>query len=239
MVGLEALVAKGAIAVAGPLIWSYEMLGPNRVILRTGFPVKKGARAKPSYAIRKEPKWTCLSAEHRGSVDALFPAWQELYAEAKKRELTVSKESREIYHKMFGLTHPDNATELQLRLEKAPKPKAKQRIAKTAAKKAASPTSSPDSTWSVYLARAGNGALYTGIAKDVAKRIATHNQGKGSKSLRALGLPVKVTYQEKVGGYGAALKREHQIKKLTKMAKEELAKKKDGAAGWSDLAPGW
>lgn len=224
MAGLEAHLAKGALAISGPLVWSYAMLGPKRVLLRTGFPLKKGARAKPPFAVRPEPKWTCLSAEVRGPVDALFPAWQELYAEAEKRGLSISKESREIYHKMYGLTHPDNVTELQLRLEPAAKAKAKAKPKKSAS------AIEPDAAWNVYMARAGNGALYTGIAKDVAKRIAVHNQGKGSKSLRALGLPVKVVYQEIVGAFGAALKREHAIKKLTKKAKEELAAGRGGSA---------
>lgn len=74
----------------------------------------------------------------------------------------------------------------------------------------------------LYILRAQGGALYTGIAKDVQKRLAQHQAGKGSKSLRALGLPVELVYQEAVGDYSAALKREHQVKKLSRSEKEKL-----------------
>jgi putative endonuclease len=33
--------------------------------------------------------------------------------------------------------------------------------------------------WTVYMVRAGNGALYTGIATDVARRLAEHAAGAG------------------------------------------------------------
>lgn len=81
---------------------------------------------------------------------------------------------------------------------------------------------SPPETWSLYLVRARNGSLYTGIAKEVEKRIAAHNAGKGSKSLRALGLPVALAYREAVGDYSAALRREAAVKKWPRERKEAL-----------------
>jgi putative endonuclease len=75
--------------------------------------------------------------------------------------------------------------------------------------------------WKLYMVRCRNGSLYIGIAKDVLKRVATHNLGKGSKSIRAHGLPVELVYQEVVGSYSEALKREHQLKQCSKQEKEK------------------
>lgn len=67
--------------------------------------------------------------------------------------------------------------------------------------------------WHVYILRCADGTLYTGIATDVAARLATHNTGKGAKYTRGR-LPVELVYQEKVESHSAALKREHAIKCL-------------------------
>jgi putative endonuclease len=97
------------------------------------------------------------------------------------------------------------------------------------------PHSTANDLWFLYLVRARNGSLYTGIAKDVEKRIATHNAGKGSKSLRALGLPVVKVYQESVGSYGDALRREAAIKKGSREEKEALVAGKHSSLS---LGPG-
>ena len=54
--------------------------------------------------------------------------------------------------------------------------------------------------WSVYLVRCGTGALYTGIATDVARRLTDHRQaeGKGAKYLRGKG-PLRLVLEKKVG----------------------------------------
>lgn len=77
--------------------------------------------------------------------------------------------------------------------------------------------------WSVYLVRCGNGALYTGIATDVARRLADHCQahGKGAKYLRGKG-PLPLVFEKKVGPKGLALNVERRIKKLSKARKEAL-----------------
>ena len=75
----------------------------------------------------------------------------------------------------------------------------------------------------VYLLRCNDGTLYCGITNDLQKRVALHNSGKGAKYTRSR-LPVRVVYQEKVGTRGDALKREREIKKMTKSQKESLAK---------------
>ena len=75
--------------------------------------------------------------------------------------------------------------------------------------------------WTVYMLRVRTGELYCGIAKDVAKRLEEHNAGKGSKFVKSR-LPAKVVWQEPAGSLGEALRREREIKKLTKVCKEAL-----------------
>lgn len=75
--------------------------------------------------------------------------------------------------------------------------------------------------WHVYMLRCADHSLYTGVATDVAARVATHNAGKGAKYTRGR-LPVKLVYQEAVADRGAALKREYVIKRLAVAAKRRL-----------------
>ena len=77
--------------------------------------------------------------------------------------------------------------------------------------------------WSVYLVRCGTGALYTGIATDVARRLSDHRQaqGKGAKYLRGK-RPLRLVFEKKIGAKGLALSVERRIKKLSKARKEVL-----------------
>ena len=77
--------------------------------------------------------------------------------------------------------------------------------------------------WSVYIVRCSDGALYTGIATDVRRRIAEHarNDGKGAKYLRGKG-PLQLVFKKAIGRRGLALRVEGQIKRLPKGRKEEL-----------------
>ena len=67
--------------------------------------------------------------------------------------------------------------------------------------------------WHVYILECADGSLYTGVAIDVAARVATHNAGKGAKYTRSR-LPVRLVYQEMQGERGAALSREAAIKRM-------------------------
>jgi putative endonuclease len=75
--------------------------------------------------------------------------------------------------------------------------------------------------WFVYMLRTRTGSLYTGIARDVAVRIATHAAGAGAKSLRGRG-PLRLAFSARVGARGAALSVECRIKRLRKLDKERL-----------------
>lgn len=77
--------------------------------------------------------------------------------------------------------------------------------------------------WHVYLVRTRAGALYTGVTKDVQRRLAEHEdtKAKGAKYLRSKG-PFKLTYQATIGSRALALKVEAGVKRLSKREKEEL-----------------
>jgi len=77
------------------------------------------------------------------------------------------------------------------------------------------------SQWSVYLLRCGSGALYTGSATDVSRRLAEHREAKGAKYLRGKG-PLRLVFKKAIGGKGLALSVEGRIKKLSKARKEAL-----------------
>jgi putative endonuclease len=77
----------------------------------------------------------------------------------------------------------------------------------------------------VYIVECADGTLYTGWTTDVEARIAAHNSGAGAKYTRGR-LPVQLLYSETYSTKGEALKREHEIKKLSRLRKLELVKGK-------------
>ena len=79
-------------------------------------------------------------------------------------------------------------------------------------------------TWKLYILRCGDGSLYTGITTDVSKRLEVHSSGKGAKYTRGRG-PLKLVYEEVCGDHSAALKRELEIKSLSREEKLKLIQK--------------
>ncbi|MDX5299792.1 MAG: GIY-YIG nuclease family protein [Gammaproteobacteria bacterium] len=77
--------------------------------------------------------------------------------------------------------------------------------------------------WWLYLIRTRHGHLYTGITRDVARRFAEHmaDGPRTARSLRGKG-PLTLVYREPAGTHGEALRRERQVKKLSRQAKEAL-----------------
>ena len=71
------------------------------------------------------------------------------------------------------------------------------------------------------MVRCADGTLYTGLARDPEKRLRVHNAGKGAKYTRSR-LPVTLAYVENCESLSAALKREHQLKPLSRAKKEAL-----------------
>lgn len=72
------------------------------------------------------------------------------------------------------------------------------------------------------MVRCADGTLYTGFTRDPAARVTVHNAGKGAKYTRSR-LPVSLVYSEQCDSLSAALKREHELKPLSKAKKEALA----------------
>lgn len=75
--------------------------------------------------------------------------------------------------------------------------------------------------WFVYIARCGDGSLYTGIAVDVAARIASHNDGRGARYTRGRG-PVELCAKRRCASQGDALRLELRVKRLSRAEKEGL-----------------
>jgi putative endonuclease len=75
--------------------------------------------------------------------------------------------------------------------------------------------------WYVYILKCNDGTLYTGITNDLGKRVSSHNKGTGAKYTKTR-LPVEIVYYEEANDRSEASKREHQIKKLSRLAKENL-----------------
>ena len=71
----------------------------------------------------------------------------------------------------------------------------------------------------VYIVKCSDDTYYTGIAKDIPKRIEEHNHSpKGAKYTKAR-RPVKLMYEESCEDRSLASKREYAIKRLTRVEK--------------------
>lgn len=73
----------------------------------------------------------------------------------------------------------------------------------------------------VYLLRCKDGSLYCGITTDLARRLAEHKSGKGSKYARARKAG-RIVYVERKRNRSTASKREAVIKRLTRLQKLAL-----------------
>ena len=75
----------------------------------------------------------------------------------------------------------------------------------------------------VYILRCGDGSLYIGTARDIATRLAQHAAGKGAKYTRSRG-PLQLVWSEGPMTVSRALRREHQLKRLTRPQKMAFIK---------------
>jgi len=76
--------------------------------------------------------------------------------------------------------------------------------------------------WHLYIIRAVDGSLYTGVATDVDRRLVEHEEGvRGARYLRGRA-PLTLVYQQPVGDRGLALRLERRVKRLSKAEKESL-----------------
>lgn len=72
-----------------------------------------------------------------------------------------------------------------------------------------------------YIVRCSDNTLYTGWTTNLEKRILAHNSGKGAKYTKTR-RPVTLVYHEMFASKSEAMKREYEIKQLTKTQKLEL-----------------
>ena len=75
--------------------------------------------------------------------------------------------------------------------------------------------------WACYLLQCADGTLYCGITNDLEKRLAAHNAGEGAKYTRGR-TPVRLAHVEPCADKSTALKREMQIKTLSRAEKLRL-----------------
>jgi len=73
----------------------------------------------------------------------------------------------------------------------------------------------------VYLLECNDKSLYCGYTKDIEARLKAHKEGKASKYTRAR-LPAKLVFLQGLKSKQAALKREAEIKSLTRKQKQML-----------------
>ena len=82
--------------------------------------------------------------------------------------------------------------------------------------------------WTVYMLRCADGTLYTGVSRDVVRRVKEHNSKKLAARYTRARRPVVLVYQEQARTRSAACKREWRIKQLTRSEKQALVAKAKG-----------
>ncbi len=79
--------------------------------------------------------------------------------------------------------------------------------------------------WTVYILRCSDNSLYTGITRDLNRRLNEHNHNNRlAAAYTRARRPVTLVYQETQIDRSSASKREAIIKKMTKADKEKLIK---------------
>jgi putative endonuclease len=77
--------------------------------------------------------------------------------------------------------------------------------------------------WSLYIIEANDASLYTGITTDVERRFNEHLDGaRGARYFNGRS-PVRIVYREDGHSRSSASRREAEIKKLSRQAKQRLA----------------
>ncbi|MCK4796009.1 MAG: GIY-YIG nuclease family protein [Spirochaetes bacterium] len=75
--------------------------------------------------------------------------------------------------------------------------------------------------WFIYIVKCSDKTLYTGITKNIEKRINEHNNKKGAKYTKPR-TPVALIYKEKCNSRSDAAKRENEIKRMQRKQKLSL-----------------
>ncbi len=75
--------------------------------------------------------------------------------------------------------------------------------------------------WWVYVLERADGSWYTGISTDPRRRLEQHKSGKGGARANQISAPQRLLSLEAAGEYAKALRREAQVKKLSKPQKRD------------------
>lgn len=79
--------------------------------------------------------------------------------------------------------------------------------------------------WQLYIIKCKDGTLYTGITCDLPRRLEQHRNGKGAKYTKGRA-PLILCYTEGCESYSHALRREWQVKQLSRQEKIALCEQK-------------
>ena len=71
----------------------------------------------------------------------------------------------------------------------------------------------------VYMLKCSDGSLYTGVAKDLEKRIEEHNSSAAGAKYTKASRPVKLVWSKSKKNHAYAQKEESRIKKLSRAQK--------------------
>ena len=77
----------------------------------------------------------------------------------------------------------------------------------------------------IYILQCFDNTFYTGWTTDLDKRVMAHNTLKTGAKYTSMRRPVKLVYNEEFENKSMAMKRECEIKKLSRLQKQELINK--------------
>jgi putative endonuclease len=78
--------------------------------------------------------------------------------------------------------------------------------------------------WFVYLVECCDGTLYTGVARDLERRLAAHNAGRGARYTRGRA-PVRIVAASRAMEKRAAYRLEWRVKQLPRRRKAAAVRK--------------
>ena len=78
----------------------------------------------------------------------------------------------------------------------------------------------------IYILKCNDGSLYTGWTNDLERRVKAHNAGKGAKYTKSR-RPVELVYFEAFSTKQEAMRREWEIKQLSRVEKCKLIQVKE------------
>ena len=76
--------------------------------------------------------------------------------------------------------------------------------------------------WFVYILKCCDNTFYTGVTKDIERRIIEHNTSDKAAKYTRIRRPVEVIYESSFPTKSEACKEEYRIKQLPRKQKEEL-----------------